>query len=87
MNISLPPGLEDFVREQVATGLYDSCSEVHREALRLLKQRTDQAINLSDLRAALELGIEQADRGETRPCNPGDIVELAKTRRAGSIRR
>ena len=86
MNISLPPGLEEFVREQVATGLYDSCSEVHREALRLLKQRTGQAESLSELRAALKVGIEQANRGEARPCNVNDIVELAKTRRAGSIR-
>jgi len=87
MNISLPPGLEEFVREQVASGLYDSCSEVHREALRLLKQRTDSATTLSDLRAAVEVGIEQANRGEARPCNANEIVELAKARRTGSIRR
>ncbi len=87
MNISLPPGLEAFVREQVATGLYDSCSEVHREALRLLKLRTDEAMKLSDLRAAVEVGIEQANRGEARPCSVNDIVELARTRRAASTGR
>lgn len=36
MNISLTPALEKFVQEKVATGLYNSVSEVIREALRLL---------------------------------------------------
>ena len=36
MNVSLTPALEQFVNDQVATGLYNSVSEVIREALRLL---------------------------------------------------
>ena len=36
MNISLTPALEKFVNDKVATGLYNSVSEVIREALRLL---------------------------------------------------
>lgn len=36
MNISLTPALEQFVNDKVATGLYNSVSEVIREALRLL---------------------------------------------------
>jgi len=36
MNVSLTPELERFVRETVATGLYNNSSEVVREALRLL---------------------------------------------------
>ena len=36
MNISLTPVLEQFVNDKVATGLYNSVSEVVREALRLL---------------------------------------------------
>ncbi len=35
MNISLTPALEAFVRQRVATGLYNNSSEVVREALRL----------------------------------------------------
>lgn len=83
MNITLPPGLEEFVQEQVASGLYVSSSEVHCEALRLLKLRVDQAERLSSLRAAVHEGALQADRGEARACTPGDIVELAKARKAG----
>ena len=36
MNISLTPVMEKFVQEKVATGMYNSVSEVIREALRLL---------------------------------------------------
>ena len=36
MNVSLTPALEKFVQDKVATGLYNSVSEVIREAIRLL---------------------------------------------------
>ena len=36
MNISLTPALEKFVQDKVASGFYNSVSEVIREALRLL---------------------------------------------------
>lgn len=39
MNISLTPALEKFVQDKVATGLYNSVSEVIREAIRLLISR------------------------------------------------
>ena len=43
MNVSLTPELEELVNEKVRTGLYQTASEVVREALRLLKQRDDEA--------------------------------------------
>lgn len=39
MNISLTPTLEKFVQDKVASGLYNSVSEVIREALRLLASK------------------------------------------------
>lgn len=39
MNVSLTPKLEAFVRERVASGLYNNSSEVVREALRLLHEQ------------------------------------------------
>ena len=36
MNISPTPMLEKYVRERVASGLYNNASEVMREALRIL---------------------------------------------------
>jgi antitoxin ParD1/3/4 len=39
MNVSITPDLERFVRDKVESGLYNSASEVVREALRLLVAR------------------------------------------------
>lgn len=38
MNVSLTPELEKFVATKVESGLYNSASEVVREALRLLEE-------------------------------------------------
>ena len=43
MNVSLTPELEALVNAKVESGLYHTASEVVREALRLLKQRDDEA--------------------------------------------
>lgn len=43
MNVSLTPELEKFVREKVATGLYNNASEVVREALRLLYEKVGRS--------------------------------------------
>lgn len=40
MNVSLTPELEAFVRAKVGTGTYNNASEVVREALRLLRERS-----------------------------------------------
>ena len=52
MNVSLTPELEELVNEKVRGGLYQTASEVVREALRLLKQRDDE-VRRADQRAAL----------------------------------
>jgi antitoxin ParD1/3/4 len=39
MNVSLTPHLEKLVSQKVASGLYNSASEVIREALRLLEEQ------------------------------------------------
>ena len=55
MNVSLTPELEELVNEKVRTGLYQTASEVIRDALRLLKQRDDEA-RRADQRAGLTRG-------------------------------
>ena len=57
MNISLTPTLEKFVQDKVASGLYNSVSEVIREALRLLasKDRISQD-RLVQLNKDIEIG-------------------------------
>jgi antitoxin ParD1/3/4 len=87
MNVSLTPELEQFVHSRVASGLYQTASEVVREGLRLLEQR-EQAREIApkELRAKIRRGVQQADRGELLD---GDVVfdeirQLSARRRANS---
>jgi len=63
MNVSLTPELERVVNEKVASGMYQTASEVVREALRLLKERDETRAHL---RADVQAGFEQLARGEAR---------------------
>lgn len=65
MNINLTPQLEDLVRSKVTSGLYNSASEVVREALRLM-EREDQmrAATLSQLRQDIQEGLQSGPAGE-----------------------
>ena len=65
MNANLGPVFEQFVSELVASGLYQSQSEVIREALRLLKEREElKKLRIEEMRKEIALGSAQADRGE-----------------------
>lgn len=58
MNISLTPTLEKFVQDKVASGFYNSVSEVIREALRLLIERdTIPQERLDMLKKDIEEGL------------------------------
>lgn len=65
MHVSLTEKLEAYVRQKVASGLYNNASEVIREALRLkiAAEESDEA-RLQRLRKAIDVGWEQAERGE-----------------------
>jgi antitoxin ParD1/3/4 len=63
MNVSLTPELERLVNEKVESGLYQTASEVVREALRLLKER-DHA--REQLRADVRAGFDQLAGGGGR---------------------
>jgi len=67
--ISLTPSLENFVREKVAQGEYDSASEVMREALRLLKGREE--LWKVEAQAKIEKGMASLRAGRTVP--EGDV--------------
>lgn len=65
MNVNLGTTFDKFVAELLASGQYQSQSEVMREALRLLKEREEiKRLRLESFRKELAVGIEQADRGE-----------------------
>ncbi|PCJ39917.1 MAG: type II toxin-antitoxin system ParD family antitoxin [Moraxellaceae bacterium] len=65
MNVSLTPTLESYVKQKVKDGMYNSVSEVVREALRLLsEQDAMQAMKLEALRADINSGVESLNNGE-----------------------
>ncbi|MEO5820519.1 MAG: type II toxin-antitoxin system ParD family antitoxin [Vicinamibacteraceae bacterium] len=61
MNVSLTPELERLITEKVDSGLYQTASEVVREALRLLKDRDEAR---EQLRADVQSGFSQLMRDE-----------------------
>jgi antitoxin ParD1/3/4 len=63
--LDLTPELEQLVRQKVESGRYLSASEVVREGLRLLEDRDRlYQARLGELQTAINIGIEQSDRGE-----------------------
>jgi antitoxin ParD1/3/4 len=80
MNISLTPHLEDLVRAKVESGLYNSASEVMREALRLLQERDQlREMRLEELRSEIQKGIES---GSATPLDIEDIKARGRKRLA-----
>lgn len=75
MNVSLTPELERLVNEKVESGLYQTASEVVREALRLMKER-DHA--REQLRADVQVGFDALARGEGRTYDKASGRQLAE---------
>ena len=65
MNFSLTPTLEQYVRDRMNSGDYNSASELVREALRLHMQHDErQTSELKKLRQAIREGDEAIARGD-----------------------
>ena len=56
---SLPPELQQFVEQELASGRYQTREDVICDALRLLRER-----KLHELRKEIDAGLQQLDRGE-----------------------
>jgi antitoxin ParD1/3/4 len=82
MNVSLTPELEEFVEQNVRSGLYQTASEVVREGLRLLREREDlRRTQLEALRRDIAVGVEQADRGQVAPLNAKETLARVRKKR------
>ena len=65
LNVSLTPELEKFVQSRVASGRYQTASEVIREGLRLLEeQEQEREATFKILKGKLQRAAAQAERGE-----------------------
>ena len=62
MNISLTPHFDALVKGKVESGLYNSASEVMRDALRLLEERDQlRALRLEEVRREIQKGVNSGD--------------------------
>lgn len=83
MAIPLSADQEQVVQSIMQGGQYASEDEVIDEALRLLLERDEQA-KLALLRHEIDIGIEQADRGELEPFDPQATLDRVRSRQAAS---
>jgi len=72
MNVSLTPELERMVNNRVRSGMYQTASEVVREALRVLDERD----SLGTLRRKVQEGVAQIERGEYEEYDENTIKDL-----------
>ena len=74
LHVSLTPELEQFVQQRVASGRYQTASEVVREGLRLLEQQErDREPAIGEFKTKLHRGAAQAERGAV--VDPGPILK------------
>jgi len=67
LTITLTQELEAFIRERVASGRFDTASDVVREGLELLEMREQgREAALEEIRREIEVGLEQAKAGQLR---------------------
>lgn len=68
VSLSLTPELEQYLADKVASGLYQTSSEVMREALRLMRERDAlYEERVSQIRRDLAEGFAEMQRGESSP--------------------
>ena len=85
MQVVLTAELEDLVKEEVASGSYQSPQEVIRDALQLLRERGEK--KLEALQRDIQVGLDQLDQGEYDEYDEGNIRELAEDIKARGIQR
>ena len=67
MNVNLTPELEKLVNEKVTSGLYNSASEVVRDALRLLREQDElRRIRQDELRKEIRRGVDASAQGRVK---------------------
>ena len=73
MNIAVPSEHETFIQQRVESGRNRDAEDVIREALELLSERDRDS---AELRAALAVGLDQIERGESVPWTPDLLSNL-----------
>ncbi len=86
MTITLSPEVESLITEQVAVGRFASADEAIRAAVMQLAASTAVGDDeLAELRAVIDVGLAEADRGEFVEFTAEDVI--AEQRSAYARRR
>lgn len=76
--MSLTPAMEKEIAEAIESGEYTSASEIVREGLRLWRERRTRGVLYHEwIAAQVELGWDQADRGELEKHDIDSIIDAA----------
>lgn len=79
MNVSLTPEIEAFINRKVAGGTYATASEVVREAMRAFMDLDEiREKHLAQLRAEIEVGMAELERGEGVVFDEATLEEIKK---------
>jgi antitoxin ParD1/3/4 len=79
MVFTMPPDLDAFVHQVVATGTFSSEEDVIVAALRLLQEREQR---LQELRNEILPSLEELKRGEGKPLDIESIIARGQARLA-----
>ncbi len=77
MNFSLGSTWEQYVAEQVNSGMFNNASEVVRDALR---RQQEHLIKLEALRRDISAGVASIKAGEFSRSSADDIIAKVKAR-------
>ncbi len=81
MQEHLPPELQDLVKELIDEKVYNTFEEIVRDALWSMRDRHfSYKVKRDELRAMLDVGIQQAERGEVAPLDTVKIKAKAVRR-------
>jgi antitoxin ParD1/3/4 len=82
MNVSLSDEFVAFLERQVASGQYETASEVVRDALRLLqREQAAHEEKLQILRREVGIGVAQAASGRLSPRSVAEIASATAAAR------
>ncbi len=85
MNITLPPDLEQRVREKIARGDYEDCDALVQEAVHRLIE--EDKGDLASLRARLRQADAEIDRGDGLEFDENTTKDLARDIHERGLRR
>jgi len=82
MEVQIKPELQRFIEDELKAGRYVSTDEMINAALASLQAQDELSeAEIEDLRAEVDVGIAQADRGEFVEFTAEDIIARCRAER------